>query len=78
MPPSRRNANNRSMAYERCLLLRDVVRNFGCKLMPEDRSTTQAMLALLKILGLVKCDLHPSDSEAHMVALTAAGKLRYR
>ena len=36
------------------------------------------MLVLLETQGLVERDVHPSDSRARTVALTAAGKRKFR
>jgi DNA-binding MarR family transcriptional regulator len=46
--------------------------------MPSDPSTVRAMLVLLETQGLVERDVHPSDSRARTVALTAAGKRKFR
>lgn len=46
--------------------------------MPSDPSTVRAMLALLERRGLVKRDSHPTDSRARTVALTTAGKRKFR
>ena len=46
--------------------------------MPSDPSTVRAMLVLLEKQGLVKRDIHPSDSRARTVTLTAAGKRKFR
>lgn len=46
--------------------------------MPSDPSTVRAMLVLLENQGLVKRDVHPSDSRARIVALTTAGKRKFR
>lgn len=46
--------------------------------MPSDPSTVRAMLVLLEKQGLLKRDEHPSDSRARTVALTAAGKRKFR
>jgi DNA-binding MarR family transcriptional regulator len=46
--------------------------------MPSDPSTVRAMLVLLERGGLVKRDTHPTDSRARTVALTAAGKQKFR
>ena len=46
--------------------------------MSSDPSTVRAMLVLLEQQGLVQRDAHPSDSRARTVALTAAGKKKFR
>jgi DNA-binding MarR family transcriptional regulator len=46
--------------------------------MPSDPSTVRAMLVLLEKQGLVARDRHPSDSRAHQVSLTAAGKRKFQ
>ena len=46
--------------------------------MPSDPSTVRAMLVLLEGRGLVQRDAHPTDSRARTVALTAAGKRKFR
>ena len=46
--------------------------------MPSDPSTVRAMLVLLETQGLIERDVHPSDSRARTVALTAAGKRKFR
>lgn len=46
--------------------------------MPSDPSTVRAMLVLLESRGLVKRDTHPTDARARTVALTAAGKRKFR
>jgi DNA-binding MarR family transcriptional regulator len=46
--------------------------------MSSDPSTVRAMLVLLEKQGLVERDVHPSDSRARTVALTAAGKRKFR
>lgn len=46
--------------------------------MPSDPSTVRAMLVLLERQGLVQRDTHPSDARARTVALTAAGKRKFR
>ncbi len=46
--------------------------------MPSDPSTVRAMLVLLEKQGLVERDVHPSDSRARTVALTTAGKRKFR
>jgi len=46
--------------------------------MPSDPSTVRAMLVLLERSGLVQRDTHPSDARARTVALTAAGKRKFR
>jgi DNA-binding MarR family transcriptional regulator len=46
--------------------------------MPSDPSTVRAMLVLLERQGLVRRDAHPTDSRARTVALTAAGKRKFR
>ena len=46
--------------------------------MPSDPSTVRAMLVLLEQQGLVERDVHPKDSRARTVALTTAGKRKFR
>jgi DNA-binding MarR family transcriptional regulator len=46
--------------------------------MPSDPSTVRAMLVLLERSGLVQRDTHPTDARARTVALTAAGKQKFR
>ena len=46
--------------------------------MPSDPSTVRAMLVLLEKQGLVRRDVHPSDSRARTAALTVAGKSKVR
>lgn len=46
--------------------------------MTSDPSTVRAMLVLLEKQGLVQREIHPSDSRARTVALTAAGKRKFR
>lgn len=46
--------------------------------MPSDPSTVRAMLVLLERQGLVRRDLHPSDSRARTAALTVAGKRKFQ
>jgi DNA-binding MarR family transcriptional regulator len=46
--------------------------------MPSDPSTVRAMLVLLEGHGLVQRDTHPTDSRARTVALTEAGKRKFR
>jgi DNA-binding MarR family transcriptional regulator len=46
--------------------------------MPSDPSTVRAMLVLLEKQGLVEREVHPNDSRARIVALTAAGKRKFR
>ncbi len=46
--------------------------------MPSDPSTVRAMLVLLEQRGLVQRDAHPSDARARTVALTTAGKRKFR
>jgi DNA-binding MarR family transcriptional regulator len=46
--------------------------------MPSDPSTVRAMLILLEKQGLVEREVHPNDSRARTVALTAAGKRKFR
>lgn len=45
--------------------------------MPSDPSTVRAMLVLLEKQGLVERDVHPSDSRARIVVLTATGKRKF-
>ncbi len=42
--------------------------------MPSDPSTVRAMLVLLEKQGLIQREVHPSDSRARTVAMTAAGR----
>lgn len=46
--------------------------------MPSDPSTVRAMLVLLEQRGLVRRDVHPTDSRARTVALTEAGKRKFQ
>lgn len=46
--------------------------------MPSDPSTVRAMLVLLERDGLVRRDAHPTDARARTVALTPAGKRKFR
>lgn len=46
--------------------------------MPSDPSTVRAMLVLLEKRGLVSRDTHPTDARARTVALTDAGRRKYR
>ncbi len=46
--------------------------------MPSDPSTVRAMLVLLEKQGLVERDVHPGDSRARTVSLTAVGKRKFR
>ncbi|MDX1929727.1 MAG: MarR family transcriptional regulator [Pirellulaceae bacterium] len=46
--------------------------------MSSDPSTVRAMLVLLEKQGLVEREVHPSDSRARVVSLTAAGKRKFR
>ena len=46
--------------------------------MPSDPSTVRAMLVLLERRGLVERAPHPTDARARTVALTAAGKRKFR
>lgn len=46
--------------------------------MPSDPSTVRAMLVLLEKQGLVEREIHPSDSRARTVKLSATGKRRFR
>lgn len=46
--------------------------------MTSDPSTVRAMLVLLEKQGLVEREVHPSDSRARNVTLTAAGKRKFR
>lgn len=46
--------------------------------MPSDPSTVRAMLVLLEKQGFVQRDVHPTDSRALLVSLTAAGKRKFR
>lgn len=48
------------------------------KRMPSDPSTVRAMLVLLENQGLIQREIHPTDSRARTVALTAAGKRKFR
>ena len=46
--------------------------------MPSDPSTVRAMLVLLEQSGLVQRDTHPTDARARTVAITTAGKRKFR
>lgn len=46
--------------------------------MSSDPSTVRAMLVLLERRGLVQRDTHPTDARARTVALSAAGKQKFR
>ena len=46
--------------------------------MPSDPSTVRAMLVLLEKRALVQRNWNPTDSRARMVALTAAGRRKFR
>ncbi len=46
--------------------------------MTSDPSTVRAMLVLLEKQGYIERDMHPSDSRARTVALTTAGKRKFR
>jgi DNA-binding MarR family transcriptional regulator len=46
--------------------------------MPSDPSTVRAMLVLLQGRGLVQRNVHPTDSRARTVSLTALGKRKFR
>ena len=46
--------------------------------MPSDPSTVRAMIVLLEGCGLVERHEHPTDRRARTVALTAAGKRKFR
>lgn len=46
--------------------------------MPSDPSTVRAMLVLLERQGLVRRETHPTDARARTVALTAAGRRKFR
>ena len=46
--------------------------------MSSDPSTVRAMLVLLEKSGLVRRETHPTDSRARTVALTGAGKRKFR
>lgn len=46
--------------------------------MPSDPSTVRAMLVLLERQGLVRREPHPTDARARTVALTAAGRRKFR
>ena len=48
------------------------------KRMTSDPSTVRAMLVILAMKGLVEREMHPTDSRARTVALTAAGKRKFR
>mgnify|MGYP000002784806 CR=1 FL=1 len=45
--------------------------------MTSDPSTVRAMLVLLEKQGLVRREMHPSDSRARTVALTPSGKRKF-
>jgi DNA-binding MarR family transcriptional regulator len=46
--------------------------------MPSDPSTVRAMLVLLQGRGLVQRHVHPTDSRARTVSLTALGRRKFR
>lgn len=46
--------------------------------MTSDPSTVRAMLVLLEKQGYVERNMHPTDSRARTVALTTAGKRKFR
>ncbi len=46
--------------------------------MPSDPSTVRAMLVLLEKQGLIQREVHPSDSRARTVAMTAAGRKKFK
>ncbi len=46
--------------------------------MTSDPSTVRAMLVLLEQRGLVSRETHPTDGRARTVALTAAGRRKFR
>ena len=46
--------------------------------MSSDPSTVRAMLVLLEKQGLIRREMHPSDSRARTVALTPAGKRKFQ
>jgi DNA-binding MarR family transcriptional regulator len=46
--------------------------------MSSDPSTVRAMLVLLEGAGLIRRESHPEDGRAKTVALTAAGKRKFR
>jgi DNA-binding MarR family transcriptional regulator len=46
--------------------------------MPSDPSTVRAMLVLLEERGFVSRDTHPTDGRARTVALTPAGRRKFR
>lgn len=46
--------------------------------MSSDPSTVRAMLVLLERQGLIERPAHPTDARARTVALTAAGKRKFR
>ncbi len=46
--------------------------------MPSDPSTVRAMLVLLEKQGLICRNVHPNDSRARTVSLTAVGKKKFQ
>ena len=46
--------------------------------MPSDPSTVRAMLVLLEKQGLIGRNVHPNDSRARTVSLTAVGKKKFQ
>ena len=62
-----------SLARGHALTQRELARR-----MSSDPSTVRAMLVLLERRGLVRRETHPTDSRARTVALTAAGKRKFR
>ena len=62
-----------TLARGHALIQRELARR-----MPSDPSTVRAMLVLLERSGLVERETHPTDARARTVALTAAGKRKFR
>ncbi len=66
------------------VLLATLARGAACtqrelaKRMPSDPSTVRAMLVLLEKQGLVQRDVHPTDSRARTVTMTALGKRKFK
>lgn len=62
-----------TLARGRALTQRELARRIS-----SDPSTVRAMLVLLEKSGLVQRDMHPTDSRARTVTLTAAGQRKVR
>lgn len=62
-----------TLARGKALTQRELARR-----MPSDPSTVRAMLVLLERQGLVQRNAHPTDARARTVALTTAGKRKFR